>query len=357
MQRNKNPILPRHIAGSIFNYCNYENKSLATHSDNIDIDGIHKNYMLARLLNHVIRGEQDLAEEIIKKQPELMFVKGTVKDFSKRTIKGSAFQYALGALDNGMWEMMEKYFDAIAPEENHALAQSKEQFPEDSKDENENLFDYAELKKLSQSQTKIAQGVFLKLNAGEMVSFSRDMLLESKELKLQNSFQKFFESKKTITKGFHFNFQNYINFLNDDLMRDNGFNNLHIQGFMQRLFPACFAQAFCTGLEKINRGDKLVRSLSLTINDGSLGPEQKPPALEKWFPLDSTKTFKLGENSWVNIKGKINNQRHSRNWTEQHHLQATIFYNNKRIKLNKFRIRLIGNPQPRKTPCNSCTIM
>jgi hypothetical protein len=75
-----------------------------------------------QLLTHVVQGEQDQAEILLKSNPNLLFEKGTITDLSKRTFKNiTAFQYALWALDWHMWKMLLKY---MLPEE--ALVQYQE---------------------------------------------------------------------------------------------------------------------------------------------------------------------------------------------------------------------------------------
>jgi serine/threonine protein kinase len=75
---------------------------------------------LGQLLRFVAEGEQDKAEELIKKDKNLLLHTGNVTDLSGREFKQiTAFQYALWALDWHMWKMIQKYL----PEE-----QQREQF-------------------------------------------------------------------------------------------------------------------------------------------------------------------------------------------------------------------------------------
>lgn len=63
-----------------------------------------------RLLQHVVFGEQEQAEKMLKSNPALLLYKGNVTDYSLRTFNGiTAFQYALWALDRHMWTMLLKY--------------------------------------------------------------------------------------------------------------------------------------------------------------------------------------------------------------------------------------------------------
>ncbi|HFD2232710.1 TPA: hypothetical protein ACF9YZ_002373 [Legionella pneumophila] len=54
-------------------------------------------------------------------------IKAKAKDYSGRTILGTAFQAAIGAGDKPMWEMMLPYFAGL--EKGEALRQFHEQFP------------------------------------------------------------------------------------------------------------------------------------------------------------------------------------------------------------------------------------
>ncbi|KTC65281.1 SidC homolog (plasmid) [Legionella adelaidensis] len=61
------------------------------------------------LLEHVVHGEQDEAEKLIKKRPDLLTLRGDITDYSGRTFKNiTPFEYALWALDRHMWEIMLK---------------------------------------------------------------------------------------------------------------------------------------------------------------------------------------------------------------------------------------------------------
>lgn len=67
----------------------------------------------AHLLQHVARGQQDAAEALLQQNSELLVEKVQVTDYSGRTFKNiTAFQYALWALDNDMWQMILKYLTA-----------------------------------------------------------------------------------------------------------------------------------------------------------------------------------------------------------------------------------------------------
>lgn len=60
----------------------------------------HRLQMIAnKLLLQVMHGEQDKAEEILKRHPELLEMTGEATDYSGRTFNTTAFRYALWALD------------------------------------------------------------------------------------------------------------------------------------------------------------------------------------------------------------------------------------------------------------------
>lgn len=66
---------------------------------------------ISRMLTHVVEGEQDEAEVLLRKDPYLALAYGIVTDSGNRTFKRiSAFQYAVWALDWHMWEMMLRQF-------------------------------------------------------------------------------------------------------------------------------------------------------------------------------------------------------------------------------------------------------
>lgn len=68
--------------------------------------------ILQKLLVYIARGLKDNAEQILSDYPRLALKKGEVTDCSGRTFKNiTAFQYALWALDEFMWEMIYKYLD------------------------------------------------------------------------------------------------------------------------------------------------------------------------------------------------------------------------------------------------------
>lgn len=67
--------------------------------------------LVNQLLQYVVQGEQFKAEAVVKKNSALMFEKAKVTDYSGRTFPSiSAWEYALWAYDQPMWEMLQKHF-------------------------------------------------------------------------------------------------------------------------------------------------------------------------------------------------------------------------------------------------------
>ena len=70
---------------------------------------IHPTF-LQTFLNHVVSGQQDEAEALLKQTPELALGADTVTDHGGRTFENiTGFQYAAWALDWHMWQMIRKY--------------------------------------------------------------------------------------------------------------------------------------------------------------------------------------------------------------------------------------------------------
>ncbi len=81
---------------------------------------------LNQLLQYVAEGEEDNAEELIKKDKNLLLHAGTVTDLSGREFKQiTAFQYALWAMDWHMWTMIQKYLPKEAQAEQFQALESK----------------------------------------------------------------------------------------------------------------------------------------------------------------------------------------------------------------------------------------
>ncbi|WP_131784058.1 hypothetical protein [Legionella gresilensis] len=141
-----------------------------------------------KLLTHVVLGEFDKAEIMIKTKPQLLLIKSTAIDFSGRTILGTAFQAAIGAGDKPMWEMILPYFEVLEkPEE--ALSQFQKQFPEGGVKEDVS----AEI--LNDYYNAIALGIIQ--NKDNALSINED-------------FRKNITRQTEIKQGIHFNLKHVI---------------------------------------------------------------------------------------------------------------------------------------------------
>lgn len=91
-----------------------ESLNLATSNNSISsIDQSIKNNPdsdFKRFLQLVAYGEQELAESLLKQNPDFSLKTGDIIDLSKRSFtEATAFQYALWSLDWNMWSMLQKY--------------------------------------------------------------------------------------------------------------------------------------------------------------------------------------------------------------------------------------------------------
>lgn len=79
-----------------------------------------------QLLEHIIQGEQQEAEILLKKNPSLLFFQGKVDNF-----EGTAYQLALGEEDEEMVLMMQPYFLRLKNGNAEMQKQQREKFPEE----------------------------------------------------------------------------------------------------------------------------------------------------------------------------------------------------------------------------------
>ncbi len=221
----------------------------STHMRTISLEEMSK-----RLLLHVLRGEQQKAEQLIKKHPGLLNIRTSATDYSDRVIFATPYQAALGAKDTLMCKMMLPYFQD--PEE--IARQYKEQFPNGIEGEHEQAYDFE----------PIIAAIEKNENVDEVLEqFRRDMT-----------------SKRVIEHGFHFN----TNHLYDAqaalekhyarLGEEGG--KLFLQkviGFIQRQVPTVFAQAYSLGA--IN-GYK-----TFTAKNRMKGLKSLQEFNHPWFPL------------------------------------------------------------------------
>lgn len=219
------------------------------------------------LLSLIAQGNQTEAEEMVRVNPELLFMTSETKDYSGRTIEASPYQCALGAEDEQMLEMMKPYIDSIDPTHEKA----KEQFDE--------LFSAVEIKKEKFNFDELVKAI------GEE-QFTEDKLSEKTEAALQ-ALKKALEPQGVIKQGKHFNIQQVLDAFEIYDTHKNSWNPKQLSlfwcqviGQLQRHLPANYAQALCKKLTR-SLDEKLDRSL--TLSDGKL-----------FFPLDSDAKNQLG---------------------------------------------------------------
>ena len=246
-----------------------DNKSLAALAQSSSL--LHKDTKttlqkkeLAKLLQHVIYGEQEEAEAMLKAHPALLLKKGTVTDYSGRKIQGTALQLALGAEDAEMCEMLAPYFARLADGQAEYVKQYREQFPEN------------EAKQEKQEQKEESPDIGALKNLIQVIGASHT---DAECEPALEAFREFLKPKGIIKSGNHFNAEllltayqlydaNYDHFGGWNSRK----NNLcwrKVIGYIQRFLPACYAQAFCQSLyNHVDCGRKLRRSLEFRYDSG-----------------------------------------------------------------------------------------
>jgi hypothetical protein len=194
------------------------------------------------LLQHVVRGEQEEAEQIIAADPTLLYYRFNTTDYSGRNIIATPFQAALGAEDERMVQMMLPYFEQLEQENKiesaceEMLLQLDKQFPDDLDvqlaQDIKNAYDF--------------NGIIAVIIGGENV----DEVLEQFRLDMTK--------EKVIDSGKHFNMQHLLSAYKayienyDDLGNGNGHNRAvfwnNVIGYIQRQMPANYAQSYCTSI-------------------------------------------------------------------------------------------------------------
>lgn len=210
-----------------------------------------------KLVAHVVLGEQDEAQAMIEKNPELLLIRSEAVDYSGRTIIGTAFQAALGSGDKPMWEMMLPYFEDL--EQGEALRQFQEQFPNGTED--------TPASELQDYYNAIA------------LSIIHD---EEQGLSVIEGFRLEITSQSEITQGKHFNLQHliavyqaYIDNFNALATWEN--RDLFWQkviGYVQRQMTAYDAQIHCLSLKGVDNENSFARTFKLSFSNGG-----------KFFPL------------------------------------------------------------------------
>jgi hypothetical protein len=123
----------------------FDNESLSLLSHISSLDTTVHPEMAARLVQCVVFGEEAEAKKLVSACPNLLYYKAKVKDYSGRTIIGTALQAALGAEDIRMCQMLLPYFEHL--KEGEALNQFNEQFPHgleaEDKSNKEQAYDFS----------------------------------------------------------------------------------------------------------------------------------------------------------------------------------------------------------------------
>lgn len=240
-----------------------------------------KEILHTRLLEHVIKGEQQEADVILQERPglikELLTKKGRVTDYSGRVIEGTALQLALGAEDvryleneECMVEMLQRYLLTLEDGQAEIKKQYDAQFPAG--------FEKQEAERAVNDSLAL-QKVLNAILEAKPENDSYAACEQACEPALI-AFRQYLENQaKTniIKSGKHFNVKLLVNafILYEEYYVQLGDNSKgpknmlfwrKVVGFIQRYLPACYAQVFCRqGLLVYTRTDTqpppLLRSL------------------------------------------------------------------------------------------------
>jgi hypothetical protein len=240
-----------------------------------------------RLLQYVAQGKIDKARKILDINPDLVFYRGQVVDYSDRTLEGAPYHIALGAEDvavyssEGMAEMIRGYFLKVFDNnEEHAMRAIKKQ-------EGEQFPTGWEIKE-KERQTKDIQALQAVFKAIQDSKNDNDC-----EEALQK-FREYLKPKEIIKQGKHFNIELMIKAFElfdrhyDKFGGEKGRKNIlfwrKVIGYIQRYLPACYAQIFCSGLYRVLHDYKgWWRDTIFLFN-----------YKESYYPLDQHSTFRLG---------------------------------------------------------------
>ncbi|HAT8179844.1 TPA: hypothetical protein JA361_10350 [Legionella pneumophila] len=245
---------------------------------------------------HVIRGEKKEAEKMILADPSLLLATIRVKDYSGRTIEGTALGMALGAEDVS-YDGSKCDIAVVQP-------------PEDLKNltleyiKNLNIIKKAGYVRCADKlfyRDKLNDGgIEIKLDQTALKQFDAELKPQPKARTLSKEEVKQITSLTghdhcVIKTGKHFSiqllvkaFELYDKKYDDFGGFDSRKNNLFWQkviGTIQRYLPACWAQAVCQGVYYIiEDSEKLRRCLKFRFNNDVV-----------FFPLDSDPDFQLGD--------------------------------------------------------------
>jgi len=226
-----------------------------------------------KLVQHVVYGEKEAVRAMLELSLGLLLHRATVVDYSGRTIKNaSAYEAALGALDDDMAEMIAPYFDKLQSVngKQERIDQFNKQFPKGIPELKP--YDFSALVKIiTESSDEDVQAQLKHKDCDTPICnainhFRNDM------------------SPGEVSSGLHFNHQTLIKVFEVYVKQYGGSNadkrNLfwrQVIGYVQRLLPACDAQAFAQGLYYIvENNESLRRSFKYPIkyrnDDGEIYP-------------------------------------------------------------------------------------
>lgn len=250
-----------------------------------------------KFLNHVIHGEQEEAETMLKRDPGLLLAVGKVEDYSGRKIEGTALQMALGAEDvkyhddeECMVEMIHKYLKQLPNGEAIIAEQTAKQFPEgwEQKEEERQARDHAALVRVINviANPPGANDTERNTATENAIQAFRDYLAaENKGAgKIFRTGKHF--NHQLLVEAFDLYNQNYDSVGGYDSAKNNAVWRKVI-GTIERYVPAATAQALCTGVGTIvDEKGKLQRKLTLHNYHSNRAIS--------YFPLDGDSASVLG---------------------------------------------------------------
>src|SRR3990167_4891927 len=226
-----------------------------------------ENPHLKQFLQHVVNGEKEEAEKMLKDKPEmqqlLLSSQAKVKDYAGRKIKGTALAIALGAKDvsigehEEMVEMLERYLKGLPDGEAEIAKQKAAQFPAgwEQQEEARREADSIALKK-----------VFEKIKLSTNDAASDAAVMEFKDYLAK-------QKDRVIKTGYHFNdqlFAEALDLYDSHYDQFGGYDSLKnrlaaikVIGGIECLFTANLAQAACDGFGKVVDKKVLGRTLKL----------------------------------------------------------------------------------------------
>lgn len=263
-----------------------------------------------QLVRHIVRGEKLKAQEMLNGNPGLALISCTVEDYSGRTITANALRAALGAKHPAMWEMV---IDAIRQHNPSQLKRIlienfKAQFPAGVKKPVE-CRDGEVVQSAENYDFNDIVVAIMKASDEQIAEFLQhpdDDSITSPLTEPFAAFRRYFSPQKVET-GFHCNMQDLRNAFN--IYNSFGYElGLHLKtamqkklfyrmviGYIERLNPAYYAQAFCWGLYDFLDGDIITTESMLfrSRNDNGIC----------YYPLDQNPSERLGYHVASNYRG------------------------------------------------------